>query len=721
MKSVSSNVELRKALAIALVIALVLGTGFMSMIDEPVGEPLDENQGMSYTADIGGTTGALDSISGGDVSSAEETPADNSADNEDALETLNHVIGDPCECDEADCEDCYPLLCEACDDDCEICASGLNDSEGRVNEDAGDGDVINPLSTDETVLINAANVFDVADSAQFSSALMLIADGGVINITDSFTYTSPIFFESISVELNLGANTLTIELDQHFGGALGSTISLRDGATLNVTGPGKLDIIRDSGRAFQVLDSSVMIGGGVIVETTFNWATSFGTILFVDNGTATLTGQNKIEGRIQAINGANVTFGGNITGWIMAEGEGTVVSITGNVSSYSQVIDGAALIVNGTVSGSIWGGGEGTVVTINGGASSWVQSTDGATVTVNGNITDGTVSAWGATITVNGNITGNATYGVHAGGNSTVTINGNISLDKPGSIGVGFGGVEGNSTVIVNGTISAVTFIQIITYEDNGDYSVPRITTITADQYDTVVVRGGQSYRQYITDVGSLLVRTGAIVTPALTESSVTAAISTNEPLVLTGTDTTISAEVLQAIKDSEGTLNIILPNGVHISISAAGIGPNAQPINLNIELTPTNVAVGQVPANSLIIAPDTHGEFGFTINIHIPHAQLVAAGIGSGNLNLYYISAGGTVTNLGAVQRQSDGSVIISISSASQYYLWSPPSVLPGRSPQTGDEISLAISIIMLSLGTLGIIGWTVYFVKLKRAAKQQ
>ena len=197
--------------------------------------------------------------------------------------------------------------------------------------------------------------------------------------------------------------------------------------------------------------------------------------------------------------------------------------------------------------------------------------------------------------------------------------------------------------------------------------------------------------------------------------SDVIAAISADRSLVLSeGADTTISAGVLQAIKDSGGTLNIILPNGVHISINAAQIGSNPQPINLNIVLTPTTTATtvggAAVPANSLIIAPAAHGAFGFTVNIHIPHADLAAAGLGSGNLNLYYVAGDRTVSNYGAVQRQSGGSVIVSISHASFYYLWSPPQVLQERSPQTGDERSITIAIIALAIGVAGITGWAIF-----------
>jgi len=675
MKETSTYSKTMKILALTLALALLLGMSMIAVAEEPVTEPpVEENPGDGVLG-IESTMGTFDSDFGfgGDISSCDD-------------------------CNDADCPDCNPCLCDDCGEDmmtCLCCAAC--DSQGcsfcdPSLYDCGDCGICYVCNIDDenfTPPIEETSAsLNVANSTQLSSALSLIADGGVINITASFTYASPIVIDGISVELNLGANTLTLETNAF---ATMGTLGIHNAATLNVTGTGTLNVLQSTGMASRnviYVNEGTLNNNGAIINAT-GFGGSFA--LYVVNGTATIT--NVTNGHISASDGSNVTVNGNVTGGISSSG-------------------GAKVTVNGNVDGSAWAEGVGTIVTVNGNVSEWVNSADGATMTVNGNMTN-TASAWGGTLTVNGNITGNNVYGVTSSDNGTVTVNGNISLTGTESVGVALD--VGNNSVTVNGTISAAVYIAV-------GWGPDRIS-LTTDQYDAIVERGGQSYRQFITKYGNVFVRAGAIITPSLTESTVNAAISANEPLVLTGADTTISAEVLQAIKASEGTLNIILPNGVHISINAAQIGPNAQPIDLNIVLTPTTTATtvggAAVPANSLIIAPETHGAFGFTINIHVPHAQLTAAGLGSGNLNLYYVAGDGTVTNLGAVQRQSDGSVIVSISHASHYYLWSPPQVLQGRSPQTGDERSITIAIIMLVLGVAGLGGWVLYTKRIKKTAE--
>jgi hypothetical protein len=197
-------------------------------------------------------------------------------------------------------------------------------------------------------------------------------------------------------------------------------------------------------------------------------------------------------------------------------------------------------------------------------------------------------------------------------------------------------------------------------------------------------------------------------------------ALNSGEPLVLApGANTNITAADLQEIKDSGGVLNIVLPNGLHISISAEDITDNARPIDLNIAVTLVTTATTvagtqmQAPANSLIITPSTHGQFGFTININISAERLAAAGL-SENINLYYVSSAGSVTNYGAVTLNSNGSATISISHASFYILsTTPPVTTPpreGGAPQTGDYRTLLLPGIMIAAGLLGLGGWACF-----------
>ena len=427
MKYASLQVKHRKALAIALAISLIVGTGFIGMTDEPISEPLDE-------------------------------------------------YGHPA--------------------------------------DVGDGIIHSAIET--SVSINSASVFNVADSVALSNALMQLTDGDVINITNSFAYTSPIVIDGVSVELNLGSNTLTIEIynppsPPPIPGPPPDTnpnLSIQGGATLNITGSGTLKVVRQGfGSAINVKESTLINTGAVINASAFGGA----SVLSVNNGTAELTGlftdQNapfsysilasggakvtvngNISSSIYADSGAKVTVNGNITNSIYVDGVGTVVTVNGDISDYIVSYWGGTVIVNGNIT-----------VENRYGVSAW-----GGTVTVNGNITSENcygVSAWGGTVTVNGNITGENGYGVLASGNGMVTVNGNITFTGPECVGVflRFGG-ENNNNVTVNGTITASEYI---TYSVLGQ----GITVLTADQYDAIIERDDNTYRQYTSSVGSVYVR----------------------------------------------------------------------------------------------------------------------------------------------------------------------------------------------------------------------
>jgi hypothetical protein len=691
MKLTSSIIKYRKILAITLAVALILGTGFTSMIEEPVVEPTDNNPLAPEITDFDDTFGGF-----GFGFDFDEDPCDCA---EDECAQCNPWV---CDCNDEDCFDCNPWICEvcfgctntcsccsACDDGCELCDPALYDCE-----DCGFCYACNiDNKSFAPPIVAATNIFDVANGTQLASALSSIADGGVINITESFKYTSRIVIDDMSVELNLNGNTLTIEITQSMDFSL---LSVQNGATLNVVGTGTLDVVSDTFRAAISVSHSTLNSDGAIINATNNGLAS---ALIVSDSNAVV---NYVSSGLWCPANAVVTVNGNVDGVISA-GARAKVTVNGNAGAINAWGVEAVVTVNGNVRETIFSDSD-TTVYVTGyveGVNSW----------------GGTVTAWGGTITVGGNITGRNVYGVEVILNGTVTVNGSIELTGPSSVGIIFReGAENKANVTVNGTITAEEYINV------QNLGTGKIAVLTSDQYDTIVERSGQAYQHFAIGGNNLFVLTYAIFADELDGSDVTNAIETEEPIVLRAdADTTISAEVLQAIKDSEGTLNIILPNGVHISISAAGIGANPQEIDLNIELSATTVAVGQVPANSLIIAPDQHGEFGFTISIHIPHAQLAEAGLGTGTLNLFYISSAGAVSNLGVVQRQSDGSVIVSISSASEYYLWSPPApVAIPDGPQMGDEVTLIFSIIAIALGSIGIIGWTIYVSKTKKATKR-
>jgi len=159
-------------------------------------------------------------------------------------------------------------------------------------------------------------------------------------------------------------------------------------------------------------------------------------------------------------------------------------------------------------------------------------------------------------------------------------------------------------------------------------------------------------------------------------EDSVASVLQSESPFIKLseGDSTTISASSLQEIRESGKVLEIELPNGLVIRIDGATITDNAVSLNIYVEITITDIATVvndvQLPANSIIIAPSTHGEFGFTKSFDISAEKLAEAGLNGENVRLFHISADGTVTEQGSVRLNDDGSVTISISHASQYLL---------------------------------------------------
>jgi len=143
--------------------------------------------------------------------------------------------------------------------------------------------------------------------------------------------------------------------------------------------------------------------------------------------------------------------------------------------------------------------------------------------------------------------------------------------------------------------------------------------------------------------------------------------ISEREPTI-------ISEETLQIIRESGRDLEIELPNGLVIRIDSNSIANNATALNLNIDVEITGqdtiVYDVQFPANSIVIAPSAHGEFGLTISFDISARKLAEAGLDANNVQLFYINTEGVVTEAGIIKLNDDGSVTITISHASLYLL---------------------------------------------------
>jgi len=363
----------------------------------------------------------------------------------------------------------------------------------------------------------SSTTFNVANSAQLSNALASITDGSVINITESFTHRSPILIDGISVELNLNSNTLTIETDTQFSG---SSLSVRSGATLTVSGSGTLNVISNTGGSSW---AAIQVWGDVWINTLMN------------------TQRSTINA-----NGTTINATGN-TALSVINGSVAVTNASGEVRAGSLGL-GSTVTVNGSATGTVSAGGADSTVTVNGNVAGTVIAGAGAVVTINGHITSSAgrsavSGGGGGDVIVNGNIIGNNSSGIlisdiDNGDNSTVTVNGNIAITNNDlqygeSIGVGLSArnitvtVNGNitingrdwcsgvrlsgnnNTVIVNGIITAPRYIVVLVLGQG-------ITTLTANQYSDVVDIGGESYRKFNTAAGNVYVKRTILWQPPL-------------------------------------------------------------------------------------------------------------------------------------------------------------------------------------------------------------
>ena len=166
-----------------------------------------------------------------------------------------------------------------------------------------------------------------------------------------------------------------------------------------------------------------------------------------------------------------------------------------------------------------------------------------------------------------------------------------------------------------------------------------------------------------------------------------------------------ISEEALDGIKANGITVNIILQNGKIITIDPSRITTDARSIDLNIDIEITNQGnqISGIPANSIVIRPFEHGEFGFEIGFDITAEEMQLAGLNGSNARLYHFDNNGNVVQDGRVTRNADGSVTIGINRASYYVLSeSVPETPPAKSlpnfiapiepiPDTADWIAIS------------------------------
>jgi hypothetical protein len=171
--------------------------------------------------------------------------------------------------------------------------------------------------------------------------------------------------------------------------------------------------------------------------------------------------------------------------------------------------------------------------------------------------------------------------------------------------------------------------------------------------------------------------------------------LESGDTLVLEeGDSTVISEEALQLIRDSDTVLEIELPSGRRVRINPETITDDAVSIDLNVDVIITSQATDipvvtdtgtrevRIPANSIVINPATHGNFGFTLEIDISAEELRELGLRGDNVRLFYVGDDGSVQEMGRIRRNADGSITILIDSASRY-------VLAERAPRIAAIIS--------------------------------
>jgi hypothetical protein len=162
-------------------------------------------------------------------------------------------------------------------------------------------------------------------------------------------------------------------------------------------------------------------------------------------------------------------------------------------------------------------------------------------------------------------------------------------------------------------------------------------------------------------------------------------------------TGSVITPEILELFREADKSVEVQLPNGLVLTIDPSRITDNAVAIDLNIgiQMTSRGNQVEGVPANSIVIAPNTHGDFGFEIEIAISPAMLSESNLNGQNIGVWHVDANGVPTFKARERRNSDGSVSFSISSASHYVLADDINSITIESPSTtintrGGELQL-------------------------------
>lgn len=137
---------------------------------------------------------------------------------------------------------------------------------------------------------------------------------------------------------------------------------------------------------------------------------------------------------------------------------------------------------------------------------------------------------------------------------------------------------------------------------------------------------------------------------------------------------TVISANMLKAIADNGVDVEVIMDNGYSFTLIADSISDGAADFDFNIDIFFTDaddeIEGVNIPANSIVIAPNFSGEFGFEVKLTFSLEQLLEAGLDGENIRLFHVDYNNNITDLGTATQMPDGSVEFTIDRASYYVL---------------------------------------------------
>ena len=152
-----------------------------------------------------------------------------------------------------------------------------------------------------------------------------------------------------------------------------------------------------------------------------------------------------------------------------------------------------------------------------------------------------------------------------------------------------------------------------------------------------------------------------------------------NPVLDLTDLDgSVLSEDLLKAIADSGKDVEVKLDSGYSYIINADSVDKEAVKafdLDISVDLVGKAAVLDsfdgvKVPGNSIVIAPNFAGEFGFEVTFTFTAEQLKESGVNGNNISLFYVDDNGKVTDMGKVKLNADGSVEITVSHASYYVL---------------------------------------------------